>query len=90
MTDLPRQAPAEATRAGNYWVLVPADDTEVAVVNETGYRVFASCDGTRTCDAIAADLAAATGTDLDRVLADVHEYVTRLRAAGLLLTDTPR
>jgi hypothetical protein len=85
MTDLPRQAPTGVTRSGAYWVLVPDTNGDVLVVNETGYHVFTTCDGTRTCATIAAELAAQTGTDLDQVLADVVAYVANLRAAGLLL-----
>jgi pyrroloquinoline quinone biosynthesis protein D len=85
----PRRKPGTSLRSGNYWVLVPHEDTDVAVVNEMGHRVFSLCDGTRSCAAIAEEIAAQTRADADVVLDDVLVFVARLGAAGLLQAGEP-
>jgi hypothetical protein len=68
---------------------VPREDADVAVVNEMGHRVFSRCDGTRSCEAIAEEIAVQTSADFDVVLDDVLAFVARLAAAGLLYAEEP-
>ncbi|MEU5847425.1 PqqD family protein [Saccharopolyspora shandongensis] len=83
---LPRRVPAAMTRVGDHWVLVPADDAEVAVINETGRAIVEQCDGTRTVEDIAREIAA-TGVEYDTALTDVTAFLDRLHRAGLLKHD---
>lgn len=81
----PKRAPVTAQRAGQYWVLVPREDTgEVAVINATGYQIFAQCDGTSSETDIARAVAEASGADARRVERDVAVFVARLESAGSL------
>lgn len=80
----PAQVKTTTTRSGDYWVLVPQEIADVAVVNELGHRIFQACDGTHSCQEIAQRLATETHTDVNRVLTDVVAFVTQLTAAGLL------
>lgn len=83
----PLRAQVTPKRAGDYWVLVPKDDVDVAVINNMGYHVFRQCDGSRSCEEIAKAIATETGDDLDAVRSDVVAFVTRLEGAGLLRTQ---
>lgn len=81
----PQAVPATAQRSGEYWVLVPHDAGEVAVVNATGYQVFTHCDGSRSEADIVRTIADASGADVERVKHDVAAFVQRLESAGLLV-----
>ncbi|KWX06044.1 hypothetical protein TH66_00115 [Carbonactinospora thermoautotrophica] len=81
----PRRVPANAQRTGEYWVLVPQQSGDVAVVNATGYHIFQQCDGSRSAADIAQALADAAGVDVDDVRRDVAAFVARLESAGLLV-----
>ncbi|MGH3943031.1 MAG: PqqD family protein [Pseudonocardiaceae bacterium] len=78
------------TRSGDYWVLVPHETAEVAVVNETGHRIFQACDGSHSCREIAQRLATGTCTDANRVLTDVVAFVAQLTKIGLLQGNSSR
>jgi pyrroloquinoline quinone biosynthesis protein D len=54
------------------------------VLNETGAAIAAKCDGSRTLEAIAAELAAAHGAPLAEVERDVVAFVLDLRRRRLL------
>lgn len=81
--DRPKAVAASVKRTGDVWVLVPAGDGEVAVVDELGHEVMQRCDGTRSCAEIAHELTADHGGRSVESEA-VAEFVTRMRAAGLL------
>ncbi|WP_040839982.1 PqqD family peptide modification chaperone [Nocardia brevicatena] len=81
--DRPKAVAASAKQTGDVWVLVPAGDGEVAVVDELGYEVMQRCDGTRSCADIVRELTAHHGgRPVDGEA--VSEFVTRMRAAVLL------
>ncbi len=79
----PEQVKTTTSRSGDYWVLVPDETAQVAVVNEMGHRVFQACDGSHSCQEIAQKLASETRTDVKCVLNDVVVFVLRLMEAGL-------
>lgn len=80
----PKQVPANAQRSGEYWVLVPREAGEVAVVNATGYHICQQCNGSRSEADIVHSLAEASDTDAEHVRRDVAAFVARLESAGLL------
>lgn len=80
----PTQVPANAQRVGEYWVLVPHQAGEVAVVNVTGYHIFQQCNGSRSEADIAHSIAETSGADVEHVRRDVATFVARLESAGLL------
>lgn len=83
----PCRLPASVQRAGVYWVLVPDEPVEVAVVNATGHRVFQLCDGSRSVASIAQEIADETSADVEAVTTDVTRYVAKLEQAGLLRSE---
>lgn len=56
----------------------------MAVINATGYQIFAQCDGTSSETDMARAVAEAFGADTRRVERDVAVSVARLESAGLL------
>lgn len=80
----PRRVPVNAQRTGEYWVLVPQETGEVAVVNTTGYHIFQQCDGSSSEEDIAQAVVNATDADVEHVRRAVAEFVARLESAGLL------
>ncbi len=75
----PKRVPANVKRTGNYWVLVREESRDVAVVNETGHRVFQQCDGSRS----QADIAQAIAATADVDVANVKRDVVLRRALGV-------
>lgn len=86
----PVQVKTTTTQSGDYWVLVPHDSAEVAVVNEMGHRVFQACDGSNSCQEIAQRLAIETCADANSVLTDVVAFVAQLTKIGLLHGYSPQ
>uniref|UniRef100_UPI003F49A540 PqqD family protein n=1 Tax=Pseudonocardia sp. CA-138482 TaxID=3240023 RepID=UPI003F49A540 len=80
----PKAIAATVQRSGEYWVLIPCEAGEVAVVNATGYHVFQQCDGARSPADIAHAIAEVSGADIAHVKHDVAAFLASLRAAGLL------
>ncbi|AUS79076.1 hypothetical protein C1701_12735 [Actinoalloteichus sp. AHMU CJ021] len=80
---LPCRVPATMTKIGVHWVIVPVDDAEVALINETGRTIVEQCDGTRTVEDLVHAVAGA-GVEHDIALADVTEFLNRLYSSGLL------
>jgi hypothetical protein len=80
----PARVPANAQPSGEYWVLVPQETGEVAVVNATGYHIFQQCDGSRSEEDIAHTAVEAAGADIEHVRHDVATFVAHLKSAGLL------
>jgi hypothetical protein len=81
---LAARAAADVQRTGEYWVLIPQGPGQVAVVNDTGHRVYQHCDGTTTDAAITAAITGASGTDPEVVARDVAAFLAQLLSAGLL------
>ncbi|MGY1984297.1 PqqD family protein [Nocardia gipuzkoensis] len=74
-----------ATRNGEMWVLIPpAVESEVLVVNETGYLIFQRCDGAHSRADIAHHIAGDSDVAAEDVANEVAAFVNRLGSAGLL------
>jgi hypothetical protein len=65
-------------------VLYAQGDESAFVLNQTASRIWSLCDGTRTAETIAGEIAADYGVAYDQALSDVRDFVVRLRRAGLL------
>lgn len=65
-------------------VVYDSASAEAYVLNQTAARIWTLCDGSRTAPAVARDIAATYSLDYQQALADVHEFVSNLRRAGLL------
>lgn len=90
MTDAPLAVAPSVTAYAldDELVLYSPADGQAYVLNHTAARVWRLLDGTRSAEAIAREIATAYGEPYEQVLADVHELVGQLRAAGLLV-DAP-
>jgi hypothetical protein len=62
---------------------MPGHD-DVFVLNRTGARIWALCDGARTVDQIAQEIADTYEVASDRAVSDVDALLQGLRTAGLL------
>ena len=60
----------------------------IHVLNETAGRVLELCDGTRSPDAIAREIAGACGIDPGMVAADVEEVLEHFVSLNLLQNET--
>ena len=65
-------------------VLHDARGGQTYVLNASGARVWALCDGSRTLESLARAIADAYGVDDQHVLGDVRELIDALERAGLL------
>lgn len=65
-------------------VVQTADGRAAHLLNRTAAHIWERCNGTRTVEAIAAQLAAETGADPARVQTDVSAAVADLREKGLV------
>lgn len=73
----------EAEVDGQRVLMSPKDYAYFGLV-DTGALVWDRIDGQTTLDVLVTTLAADFGADIDKVRADVNEFVSALDAAGLL------
>ncbi|WP_019852748.1 PqqD family protein [Actinopolyspora mortivallis] len=77
----PCQTPVTTSPAGTQWVLIPdSDEAAVVVVNDTGYRVLAQCDGTRSLREITETIA--VGTNITEN--EVSTFLDHVHRCGLV------
>jgi coenzyme PQQ biosynthesis protein PqqD len=89
MDFLIRQADVETHQLPDQSVLLFAQSGGVAVpVNESGARIWALCDGTRTVDDIVEELASYYEAARNQVERDAREFLAKLVGYGLL-TERP-
>jgi coenzyme PQQ biosynthesis protein PqqD len=85
MDFLVRQAEVEAHQLPDQSVLLFAQSGGMALpVNESGARIWALCDGTRTVDEIVDDLASCYDAVRSQVDRDAREFLAKLVSHGLL------
>jgi hypothetical protein len=70
--------------AGNDVVVHDAASERVHVLNKTAAFILQACDGTRSPEAIAADLSASTGAPCAQTLPDVERALSTLRELHLV------
>jgi pyrroloquinoline quinone biosynthesis protein D len=89
VTPVARGAPARGAGVA----ALPLDDDLVLyaqggerafVLNPTAAQVWSLCDGTRTVESIAEEIAAGRAVEYERALDDVRAFIAHLRRAGLL------
>ena len=68
-------------------VIYTPTDGQAFVLNRTAARIWALCDGTRTDQIMAREIAETYGEDEAQILADVRELIDGLSAAGLVTLE---
>jgi hypothetical protein len=85
MDFLVRQADVEAHQLPDQSVLLFAQSGGTAVpVSESGAKIWALCDGTRTVDEIVEELASFYEADRSQIDRDAREFLAKLVDYGLL------
>lgn len=67
-------------------VVFDPQTNQTYMLNTTGHVVWELCDGERSCEAIADEVAAAFNIDAGDALPDVVELISAMRRASLLST----
>jgi coenzyme PQQ biosynthesis protein PqqD len=73
-------------REGRYMVIFPERGL---ALNPSATAILELCDGARPNDAIAAELAAARGADVETVRRDVTAFLDEMRRRGLVVDGDP-
>ena len=85
----PKQKPGlEISTVGDEVLVHDVQREKVHVLNMSAGKILELCDGTRTMEAVAADVARLYSIGTDRVQADVDRAVGEFKGLGILELDS--